>query len=127
MDHLTTHATHITEHTTTPPQGGDASIPVPHITTRTPHIVEGSTQPVPTIGDHILYCMPEGHSAGQDRPAVVVRVWSATMVNLQVLIDGTNDYPHDHTASLAGSIWKTSVHYSASPTPGTWRWPTQKA
>lgn len=47
--------------------------------------------------------------AGQDCAAVVVRVWSDSLVNLQVLLDGTDSY------------WATSR--SEGDGQGHWHWP----
>ncbi len=78
----------------------------------------------PTIGRIVIYVLTEqdaervnalprascnGASAGDEYPAVVVRAWSATTVNLKVLLDGTPD------------LWATSRLEGA--TPGTWHWP----
>ncbi|MEU3979583.1 hypothetical protein AB0F77_05645 [Streptomyces sp. NPDC026672] len=46
---------------------------------------------------------------GQIFPAVVVRVWSGDLVNLQVLMDGNDTY------------WATSR--SEGEDPGQWAWP----
>lgn len=46
---------------------------------------------------------------GDVYPAVVVRVWTAPLVNLQVWYDG------------AGTYWGTSR--TEGDKPGTWRWP----
>lgn len=55
-------------------------------------------------------------TAGDVLPAVVVRVWSGGLVNLQVLVDGTD------------SLWRTSVkHVDAPGTPFTWAWPALAA
>src|SRR5579859_1308502 len=114
MDHLTT--THPTTHTTEHPAH---TITTEHTTastvTTSPH--------TPTIGDHVLYVLPNGGNKGQDRPAIIVRVWNITGVNLQVFTDGHNDGEYYKT----GMIWETSVPYSEEARPGTWHWPTQKA
>jgi hypothetical protein len=47
--------------------------------------------------------------AGQEYPAVSVRVWTPGMANLQVLLDGNDVY------------WATSRHEGIGP--GTWAWP----
>jgi len=94
------------------------------------HVVEAAEPRVPTIGDHILYVLPDGQSKGQNRPAAVVRTWGTTLsapINLQVFIDGYNDVPYDSIAAVTGQLWKTSVQYSSEPKPGTWHWPAQKA
>lgn len=45
-------------------------------------------------------------------PAVIVRVWSETTVNLKVITDGPID------------VWKTSV--SQGDQPGNWNWPVRE-
>jgi hypothetical protein len=75
----------------------------------------------PSIGDIVLYALPDGRNVGQVRPAFVVRCWIADVVNLQVFTDGINDYPSEHLGSH-GTLWKTSVHYSENKEPGTWHW-----
>ena len=50
-------------------------------------------------------------SAGQVYPALVVRTFGGTAVNLQVFIDG------------GFSHWATSRPQSAEGTPGAWHWP----
>jgi hypothetical protein len=78
---------------------------------------------VPSIGRVVHYRLDIGPHAGECRPAFVVRVWSDTLVNLQVFVDGTNDYdkPHQGTESLP--LWRTSVHQNSDNEPGTWHWP----
>lgn len=83
-------------------------------------------------GDIVDYALPTGHSAGQYRPAMVVRVWGTLApgyvppVNLQVFIDGTNDFQHGQPGALTGLIWATSVPYDqAEKKPGTWHWPEE--
>ena len=79
----------------------------------------------PSIGRIVHYVPEDGPSKGQHRPALIVRVWGdpanpEPYVNLQVLLDGTND------GSLAGnSVWRTSVQpdQSSEPQPRTWHWP----
>ncbi|MEA2722608.1 MAG: hypothetical protein QOH59_379 [Gemmatimonadales bacterium] len=76
-------------------------------------------RPLPSIGRQVHYVLPDGPHAGEHRPATIVRVWSGTMVNLQVLSDGSNDgqgYEH-------GLVWVTSVDYSDDPRPRSWHWP----
>ena len=56
---------------------------------------------------------------GQHRPGIVVRVWSATCINLILFVDGSND-GYDPNLPLD---WKTSIVYSSeSKEPGTWHW-----
>jgi hypothetical protein len=84
----------------------------------------------PTVGRLVHYVMPNGRSAGDVRPALIVRVWdgpgdalppgeAVPLVQLQVFTDGMNDGEEWAT----GLVWKTSVHYSEANTPGTWHWP----
>lgn len=93
-------------------------------------IVTESVKPFPglTEGRIVHYVLPDGRSAGQIRPAIVVRVWrdvSPDLIaqgysNLQVFIDGTNDYPN---AANSNAIWATSKVYSEDKELGTWHWP----
>ena len=71
----------------------------------------------PQIGDLVLYVLPDGKSAGQSRPAFVVQAWSGGYYNLQVFVDGTNDYP-DYT----GAVWATSVRFSPIAEPRTFHY-----
>jgi len=49
-------------------------------------------------------------------PAVVVRVWNTDLINIRVMLDGTDDY------------WATSRHVSEDAVPGCFHWmPYQKA
>lgn len=71
----------------------------------------------PTIGRVVIYSFVSKAEAdvasngAAEVPAVIVRVWSDTCVNLKVLTDGTYD------------LWKTSV--SLGDLPGQWRWPVK--
>ncbi len=79
------------------------------------------------IGSIVHFVLANGRSAGQHRPAVVVRLWGeptedyTPTVQLQVFTDGTNDFEHDQAHS--GLLWATSVPYSEEPKPYTWHWP----
>ena len=78
-----------------------------------------------TEGRVVHYVLPDGPHAGEHRPAIVVKVWrrgdgsppANGYSNLQVFVDGTNDYP-----DYSGSVWATSVEYSEEPRPRTWHW-----
>lgn len=86
----------------------------------------------PSLGRIVLYRMPDG----QDRPAMIVRVWSDTCVNLQVFTDGENDagnvlermpgpFPGGRE-STSLHVWRTSVMLApagAEPPAFSWRWP----
>lgn len=76
-----------------------------------------------TEGRIVHYVLPDGRSAGAHRPAIVVMVcpkewgYPPGAAQLQVFVDGTNDYQN-----YSGSIWATSVQYSEGKEPGTWHW-----
>jgi hypothetical protein len=73
-------------------------------------------------GDQVMYVLPNGRSAGESRPAFVVRAWNGGPgANLMVLTDCTNDFLTGPGAT--GLLWATSVPYSAEKRPGTWHWP----
>lgn len=84
--------------------------------------------------------------SGEHRPALIVNAWHEGggengLVNLQVVLDGTNDQDDGRAPPerippgasrynrpnredcLRGSLWRTSIHYSAEPLEGTWHWP----
>ena len=76
----------------------------------------------PSIGRIVHYVLRDGRSAGEHRPAIIVRVWEpeAGYVNLQVLTDGAND----GAEAGSGMIWATSVFPDEQfQGPGTWHWP----
>ncbi len=95
----------------------------------------------PTVGRIVHYVLPQGDAnAGQVRPAIIVRVWSPTNVQLQQFTDGSNDNPPtvrrlpvrdaygnnpsvDVDMPAPALIWRTSVAYDPAETPGTWHWP----
>lgn len=89
----------------------------------------------PSIGRVVHYVLSDGdgvksHAVGEHRPAIVVRVWPGEYgtnecpdgVNLQAMIDGSNDIDGAHGAGCL-LLWKTSIPYSSEPKPGTWHWP----
>lgn len=90
--------------------------------TEAPPVVTGI--PGLTEGRIVHYVLPDGYSAGQHRPAIVVRVWEPGggpmgTCQLQVFTDGNNDGP----GYASGIVWRTSVMYSAERKPYTWHWP----
>lgn len=100
------------------------------------------------IGRIVHYVLEDGDNAGEERPAIVVRVWNDDCVQLQVFTDGSNDYQEspnmsgrvraalaiDATApadkehvhrTVAYMVWKTSRVHNANKLPGTWHWPDE--
>src|SRR5262245_20177326 len=81
----------------------------------------------PTIGRLVQFRVSET----EVRPALVVRVWSDEMVNLQVFLDGHNDAAWKRAGvdvpmftfdeRERGQAWKTSVHVGNGI--GDWSWP----
>lgn len=71
----------------------------------------------PSIGRIVIYKYADSekcqHTNGSEEcPAIIVRVWSDTCVNLKLLEDGQQN------------SWKTSVLTSElAGTAGQWRWP----
>jgi hypothetical protein len=81
--------------------------------------------------------------SGKHRPAIIVEPCSAReqppeigVINIVVFLDGTNDMRsyHEGVGMESGiefssaqysacTAWRTSVHFSAEPKPGTWHWP----
>lgn len=70
----------------------------------------------PVDGEMVFYTLgSEWNHSGEVRPAMVVRVWSATTVNLLIFLDGDNDkfIGPDTWQTVPGHIlWKTSVLYA---------------
>lgn len=87
------------------------------------------TLPVPIkptrdlVGAEIFYILASGPSAGERRPAVIVKDWGDNKVNVQVFTDSSNDYPAG-TPGSGGTLWATSVHYAPAEAKqiGTWHW-----
>lgn len=77
----------------------------------------------PSVGNIVHVTLDRGANTGACRPAIVVRVWNAEMINAQMFSDGLNDHQ-----DLAGGIqWLTSLRYAkpvaGQPTPpNTWHW-----
>jgi hypothetical protein len=93
--------------------------------------VEKASEPVPSkrapkIGDIVDFILSEGNQQGQERPAIVVKTWQApseSVVNLQVFVDGANDFITAHPA-FSGIWWRPSVEYDGTASkPNTWHWP----
>jgi hypothetical protein len=74
----------------------------------------------PTVGRIVCYTLEDGPNAGKVRPAVIVKVWSDTCVNLRVFLDGTNDSPDGWSLF---NEWKTSVLEGQPGENFRWFWP----
>lgn len=75
-----------------------------------------------SVGRIVTYVLPDGKNKGERRPAIVVRVWSETTVNLQVFTDG--DGNPENNDGLPSVLWQTSrQHDEENRSPGTWHWP----
>ena len=86
------------------------------------------------VGRMVHYVLSGGRSAGQVRPAIVVRNWDDEALsyppgtcNLHVFLDGANDTGSECEAT---SGWIGSVHFDETEAqtgrgykPGTWHWP----
>jgi hypothetical protein len=84
---------------------------------------------IPTVGRIVHYVLPHGRSAGQHRPAIIVRVWGEDQVavgalpesalgtvQLQVFTDQDND-------EMPQVLWATSAMHNEERLFGTWHWP----
>jgi len=83
------------------------------------------SEQVPSIGRIVHYVLDAGPHAGEQRPAVIVRVWGEqpdSLVNLQVFTDSDQGgYSND---ALPPVWWRESR--KQDPTGrilGTWHWP----
>lgn len=80
----------------------------------------------PALGSTVYFTLPaEWNHAGEQRPAVVTRVWSATTVNLLVFLDGDNDKrvgTHDWETVPGYVLWETSVQLNENEIDGTWNY-----
>lgn len=74
-----------------------------------------TVQQLVTVGQIVNYVLHDGRNKGKIRPAIIVRVWGDTCVNLQVFVDGDNDFPHS-----TSPVWITSSVYSGNKEPRTW-------
>ena len=80
----------------------------------------------PSIGRIVHYVLDSGQSKGQHRPAMIVRVWSDTCVQLTVFTDWSNDFGPDQHGG-GGILWRPSAAQDeGGENPrsiGTWHWP----
>lgn len=87
----------------------------------------------PSIGRIVHFRIGGTDEEPELRPALIVRVWSPTSVNLQVFFDGSNDVPRppaeadgirpDLDEAERGLGWRTSV--TEGDGVGYWRWPAR--
>jgi hypothetical protein len=79
----------------------------------------------PTIGRIVLVTIGTDNGVATVRPAVVVRVWDDITLNLQLLLDGSNDDRHvvGRFCQEGGNthLWLTSV--TQGDGIGQWNWP----
>lgn len=88
---------------------------------------------LPSVGRIVSYTLPRGKSRGEVRPAMIVRVFTTTCVNLQIHLDGSNDAGMGFPDALGNDplvIWETSVCEAPSAAEGDerlgrWFWPTK--
>lgn len=81
--------------------------------TTLPEPIKGLTE-----GRMVHFVLRDGPSAGQHRPAIIVRVWNKTSptVQLQVFTDDAND-------RCPAVMWATSVPFDADgQRPYSWHW-----
>lgn len=80
----------------------------------------------PTVGRIVHYRLPLGPSAGQVRPAIVVRTWDNDYcVQLKVFLDEVND--HDTSAFVSSAIRADSdAGKGMTDGLGCWFWPPRE-
>ena len=80
---------------------------------------------VPSVGRVVHYVLEAGPHQGEHRAALIVQVWGDrpdSLVNLQVFVDGSNDY-HRNDAEKPLTLWRTSKACDPAGAPGTYHWP----
>lgn len=82
----------------------------------------------PTLGRIVLAVIQDKSGATIVRPAIIVRVWSETTVNLQVFLDGAGGAQAEWNDGLGANVlWKTSLVLDHSgERVGTWHWPSRE-
>lgn len=75
----------------------------------------------PTPGRIVNYVLEKGPRTGEIRPAIIVRTYGETTVQLAVFTDG--QYEAGGNDKLPNPYWVTSACYSETPQCGTWHWP----
>jgi hypothetical protein len=77
----------------------------------------------PTVGRIVHFVQGELHL-----PAIIVRVWSDTCVNLQVFTDGSNSDQVRNTSEAPNLKWVTSVTLDETATQQrSWHWPERES
>lgn len=83
----------------------------------------------PALGASVYYTLGgEWLAKGEQRPAIVVRVWTPTTINLLLFLDGDNDkrVGPDGWQTVPGHVlWKTSVTFNENEVGGTWNYGKQ--
>ncbi len=74
---------------------------------------------------HVVFSGGYNHDRPITRPAIVVRVWTPEMINVQVFADsGPEQASNDCCPPV---FWQTSISYDpAGDKVGTWHWPQDK-
>lgn len=85
-----------------------------------------SSQPVPSVGRIVHFCLDAGPRRGEHRPAIIVHVWAEpgqahpySACQLQVFTDG--DGTPVMNDCLPQVVWRTSIQQGKGP--GYWHWP----
>jgi hypothetical protein len=108
--------------------GKSTLVDAPYNASPVNHSWNHAVQPTPTaqkpsIGRIVHYVLDSGQSKGQHRPAMIVRVWSDTCVQLTVFTDWSNDFGPDQHGG-GGILWRPSVTLDETgEKPGTYHWP----
>lgn len=75
----------------------------------------------PTIGRIVNAVIQDKYGALATRPAIVVRVWMETLINVQVFCDGDNTVSPDGHPNV---LWEQYLTYNESADQNrTWHWP----
>ena len=77
----------------------------------------------PSLGRIVRYVLPAGPNAGQERAAIITKVYGEGVCNLTVFYDQEDDAAGDDAANdgLVGRVW--SPAHDDFKSPGTWHWP----
>jgi hypothetical protein len=70
------------------------------------------------LGTIVHFVLGEGNRKGEERPAVIVRVWTDSLVNLLVFSDSENDKEY----TTVPVYWSGSKYHDESEAPNTWHY-----